>query len=42
MIKLFKRKKETAQDIQRDLDKITKQMIEENQRIINEYYKGRR
>jgi len=42
MIKLFKRKKETAQDIQKDLDKITRQMIEENQKIINEYYKERR
>lgn len=42
MIKLFKRKKETAQDIQKDIDKITKQIIEENQRIINEYYKERR
>jgi len=43
MIKLIRRKpKENAETIQKDIDQITRRLFQENQKIIDSYYKERR
>ena len=43
MIKLIRHKpKENAETIQKDIDQITRRLFQENQKIIDNYYKERR
>ena len=43
MIKFIRRKpKENAETIQKDIDQITRRLFQENQKIIDSYYKERR
>ena len=42
MFKMFKRKKQSTKDIQKDIDNITRLLMDDTKRTIDEYYKRRK